>query len=110
MEGFNESYFTPEQLIDARIERLKKSEFDYKDLVPRWHNQPEYVEVWIEKDAMAGTFQSILEGLDVRIVPNKGFASMTSLYETVERLRHISQIGKHIHILYYGDLDPSGDY
>lgn len=68
---FNETYWTPEQLINLRIKRLNDTESDYTNYIPRWHNQPDYVEIWIEKDAMVGTFQSILEGLEVRIVPNK---------------------------------------
>jgi hypothetical protein len=60
---------------------------------------------------MAPTLQSILQGLDVRIVPNKGFSGMTFLYENVQRLLNvILEEHKHIHILYYGDFDPSGDY
>ncbi len=107
---FNEVYWTPQELIDARINQLQDTGKDYTDYIPRWHNQSNYVEVWLEKDAMVGTFQSILRGLEVRIVPMKGFASMSFLYETVKRLRHYRYLGKSIHILYYGDFDPSGDY
>ena len=59
IEDFNETYWTPQELIDARIDLLRRTEFDYTDHIPRWHNQPHYVEVWIEKDAMAAVFQSI---------------------------------------------------
>lgn len=107
---FDETYLTPQELIDARIKRLKDTEFDYTDLIPRWYDQPNYVEVWIEKDAMASTFQALLEDMDVRIVSNKGFASMTFLVETAQRLAHYMEMGKQVHILYYGDFDPSGDY
>jgi hypothetical protein len=101
---------TPGKLIDSRIEQLKNSELDYTDFIPRWHNQPHYVEVWIEKDAMAGVFQTILQGLEVRIVPMKGNASLTFLNECAERIKHFHNLGKRVHILYYGDFDPSGDY
>ena len=107
---FDETYWTPGQLIDARIKRLQDTESDYTNYIPRWHNQPNYVEVWIEKDAMVGTFDSILDGHEVRIVPNKGFASMTFLYENVKRLENYLHRAREVHILYYGDFDPSGDY
>jgi hypothetical protein len=110
IEGFNEEYWTPEQLIDARIKNLKNTESDYTEFIPRWHNQPHYVEVWIEKDAMAGVFQTILQSRDVRIVPMKGNASLTFLNECVERVFRFKDLGKKAHILYYGDFDPSGDY
>lgn len=110
IEDFNETYWTPQELIDARIESLKNSQFDYTDYIPRWHNQPHYVEDWIEKDSMAGVFQIILEGLDVRIVPMKGNVSWTFLNECANRIKHFMSLGKQIHILYYGDFDPSGEY
>lgn len=110
IDAFNEVYWTPEELIDARIESLKDTEYDYTRFIPRWHGQPHYVEVWIEKDAMAGVFQTILHGLDVRIVPMKGNASLTFLNECAKRISHYQSSGKDVHILYYGDFDPSGDF
>jgi len=108
--SFNEDFLTPQELIDARIDYLRATARDYNEYIPRWYSQPNYIEIWIEKDAMVGTFQSILEGYEVRIVPMKGFASLTFLYDTLQRLiRHQSE-GKSIHVLYYGDFDPSGDY
>lgn len=108
--SFNEDFFTPQELIDARIDYMKDTAKDYIEYIPRWHTQPHYVEIWIEKDAMVGTFQSILEGYEVRIVPMKGFASLTFLYNTLRRLTRHQLEGKSIHVLYYGDFDPSGDY
>jgi hypothetical protein len=106
--SFNEDYYTPNEVIDFRINNLLNTEQDYADFIPRWHNQPHYVEIWTEKDAMVGTFQSILEGYQVRIVPNRGFSSMIFLHETIQRLKRFQSKGKYIHILYYGDFDPSG--
>jgi hypothetical protein len=107
---WSEDYWTPEQVIDHRINELWNTENDYEAFIPMWHNQPHYVEIWTEKDAMVGTFQSILEEHYVRIVPMRGFSSLTFLYETVQRLKRLQIAGKSIHILYYGDFDPSGDY
>jgi hypothetical protein len=108
--SFDEKYYTPDDVIQSRIRRVLHTAKDYTDYIPRWHNQPNYVEVWIEIDAMVGTFRSILNGMQVRIVPMKGFASLTFLYETVQRLKTFQSAGKSIHILYYGDFDPSGDF
>ena len=107
---FNEEYWTPGELIDARADDLRNTESDYLDFVPKWHNQSHYVEIWIEKEAMVGTFESILQRLEVRIVPNKGFASMTFLYNNAQRLKNHLAVGKEVHVLYYGVFDPSGDY
>ena len=34
---------------------------NYPLQIPKWYNQPHYVEVWIEKDALRGTFRKISE-------------------------------------------------
>lgn len=75
----------------------------------RWYNQPEYVEVWIEKDALASTFNSFLRKQDVYIAVNKGYSSWTFLYDNAMRLQEKVDDNKNIHILYFGDFDPSGD-
>jgi hypothetical protein len=108
--NFNETFFEPNDYINRSLSVIKNIPEEYLNFIPRWHNQPEYVEVWSEKDAMSDIFQSILKGKDVRIIPHKGFTSLTFLYECVERLKQQKRQGKNIHILYYGDFDPSGDY
>lgn len=72
--------------------------------------QPKYVEVWIEKQAMHSTFENILEGYQVGIQSSKGFNSISMLYQAAIRLRRIKyKQNREIVILYFGDLDPSGD-
>lgn len=45
----------------------------------------------------------------MRIVPNKGFSSISFIHHNIERLKFYSNEGKEIHIRYFGDLDPSGE-
>jgi hypothetical protein len=78
-------------------------------MIPRWYKQPHYVEVWIEKQALADTFSSFLEGRDVRIVVNRGYSGWSFLFENCMRLLKVKRSRKEIHILYFGDFDPSGD-
>ena len=110
--NFNQEYYTLDAVINAKINGLKNLPRTYKDtMLPRWHNQPEYVEIWTEKAAMSGTFQSMLEGRDVVIVANKGYTSLTFLYENLVRLQEWKQEhDKNIHVLYFGDFDPSGEH
>jgi hypothetical protein len=88
---------------------LKQVPLHYR--IPRWYKQPHYVEVWIEKQALASTFESFLNGRDVRIVINKGFASWTFIHQNAQRLTQIvkEDPDRQIHILYFGDFDPSGE-
>jgi hypothetical protein len=124
IKDFNSEYKTIDKIISNRLEELKELPEDYPDYIPRWYKQPEYVELWNEKEAMAGTFQSLLEDRDIEIVSNKGFSSLTFLWNNMRRLDKWSKIGtkleemktgkvpkekKNIHILYFGDFDPSGE-
>jgi hypothetical protein len=107
--NFNDSYTHPEEYVMQYTQYLKRVPLHYR--IPRWYKQPHYVEVWIEKQALASTFESFLKGRDVRIVINKGFASWTFLHQNAQRLAQISKEdpGREIHILYFGDFDPSGE-
>lgn len=104
-----DAYFEPGQEITYLLKRLEKLPEEYIKSVPRWHNQTNYVEVWVEKNAMAGVFSSILtESRQVRIVPNGGWSSFSFESKNLKRLRYYQSKGKQVYVLYYGDYDPSG--
>jgi hypothetical protein len=107
LSDFVEEYQTSEQYVQSYINLLKNASQNYT--VPRWYKQQHYVEVWIEKQALAGTFSSFSTGRDVKIVVNRGYSGWSFLYENCMRLLKVEESGKEIHILYFGDLDPSGD-
>jgi hypothetical protein len=109
IQDFNDTYETMEEYIGRGISHLENATHDYVKGIPRWHGQPHYVEVWIEKDALSGTFKSILGNRQVKIVPNRGFSSISFSHENIERLKAYQDEGKEIHIRYFGDLDPSGE-
>jgi hypothetical protein len=110
VQDFNDIYQSPGQYVGKIIDYLENAPKDYRNMIPRWHEQPEYVEVWVEKDALADTLKSILRNRQVRIVPNRGFSSVPFSYDNIERLRDFQSEGKNVHILYFGDLDPSGEF
>ena len=106
--NFEENYRSPEQFIQLGINFLKNVPQSYT--VPRWHKQPQYVEVWIEKQALADTFISFLKERQVKVAVNKGYASWTFLYDNHKRLQQLTKkTGKNINVLYFGDFDPSGE-
>ena len=80
MLEIDDVYRSPEEHVKEHTDALKELPQKYPPL-PRWFNQPEYVEIWIEKNAMVAEFQSILNeaGLDVRLVPHGGYVSFTFL-------------------------------
>jgi len=75
----------------------------------RWENQPYYPEVFIEKKALQGVFQSVCHRKDVALGACKGYPSLTFLNEATQRFIAAEQGGKVPVILYFGDYDPSGE-
>jgi hypothetical protein len=86
--------------LDACLKNT--SRFYRRDL---WAAMPVYVEVWCEKDALAGVLLEETEPYDVPLMVAKGYASVTFLWGAA---RAIEARGKPAHIYHFGDLDPSG--
>jgi hypothetical protein len=70
-----------------------------------WDNQDAYVEVWTEKDAIAGVLMEVTRMWDVPLMVSRGFSSVTFLYSAAENIQYV---GKPTYIYYFGDHDPSG--
>ena len=79
-----------------------------------WYGQPEYVEVWQEKNDLLDGFDTLLEDVYVNIRSNKGFSSLAFLDRCCDELKEVIE-GKqleqeHVWIGYCGDWDPSGEH
>ena len=73
-----------------------------------WDTQEVYVEVWLEKDALAGVLLRETTPWDVPLMVTRGYPSVSYLYEAAEA---IGDCGKPTYIYYFddfGDYDPSG--
>jgi len=70
-----------------------------------WSNQPEYVEAWVEKDAIIGSIEDVTDDLGITVRVGRGFLSTTKAHEIAE---HFKSIDKPITVFYLGDHDPSG--
>lgn len=70
-----------------------------------WDEQKVYVEVWLEKDALAGVLYPITSEWDVPLMVTRGYPSLSFLYEAAEQ---IGETEKRTFIYYLGDHDPSG--
>ena len=75
--------------------------------VDMWKNQPWYVEVWVEKDALVGVVEAACTPLDVPYFSCRGYASQTALWEAGLRISSLPE-NKEVLILHLGDHDPSG--
>ena len=66
---------------------------------------PVYVEIWCEKDALAGVLMTETEIYDVPLMVAKGYASLSFLHSAAMTIRAKK---KPTYIYHFGDLDPSG--
>src|SRR5262249_48885635 len=70
-----------------------------------WDNQDAYVEVWLEKDALAGGLYEVTEQWDVPLMVTRGYPSISYLHSAAES---IEAEAKPAYLYYFGDHDPSG--
>ena len=71
-----------------------------------WGNQPAYVEVWLEKDALSGIFEDVLKEYGVTLNVGRGFDGWDSIRKAALRFKDCQ---KPVSVLYFGDFDPSGE-
>jgi hypothetical protein len=76
--------------------------------IDRWSDQPNYVEVMVEKQALEGVLRPVCSELDVPFTANKGYSSSSAMYEASKRFLQRMDDGKELHVIYLGDHDPSG--
>lgn len=121
--------------------------FNYR--LPRWAGQEHYVELWVEKDALAGVLRPIAREYHITLMVNRGYSSASAMYEAAQRfatncgidrvpgegdpsddrdeeeleadreryldeadretLRAAEEGTRRPHLLYLGDMDPSGE-
>ena len=72
-----------------------------------WAGQENYMEVWIEKDALINIVEQICEPLDVSHFSCRGYVSQSEMWEAAQRLKQRAR-DKHIVLIHLGDHDPSG--
>lgn len=70
-----------------------------------WDSQDAYVEVWSEKEAIAGVLLKATWDWDVPLLVCRGYPSLTYLHDAAFE---IERQGKPAWLYYFGDHDPSG--
>ncbi len=96
-----------EEKIQDGIELVDYALDDYRKNI--WENQPNYVEVWIEKKALISAFERHCKQYKVGLCPCKGYPSLTFMNDAAQRYRIAGDNGKNLVMLYFGDYDPSGE-
>ncbi len=129
--------------IEDRV-RVPKRASEFRDLkhlteaagyayrLPRWEGQDNYVELWVENDALAGVLAPIANRYHITLMVNRGYSSQSAMYEAgqrflanrfteihtndlknkkrlvVDSLRPGEKV-RDLNLLYLGDHDPSGE-
>ena len=70
--------------------------------------QENYLEVWVEKEALLGVIEPVCSGLDVIYLACKGYYSQSAMWEAAQRILAAQESGKKAVVLHLGDHDPSG--
>jgi hypothetical protein len=71
--------------------------------------QDNYMEVWIEKDALIGVIENICRKLDIPYFSCRGYVSLSTMWQAaLHRIIPEGRKGKKTYILHLGDHDPSG--
>lgn len=107
---------TPEKYLKDRIEGLSDCWMWYN--LKMWSSQQNFVEVWVEKDALASVVNQAAKPYRVLIFPSRGFSSYTKIKEAILRLSINSKMdivdknfylkSKPTYVLHLADHDPSG--
>jgi len=106
--------------IEDRIRiPYKHSEFDdLEDLIEaainsyrlnRWKGQKNYVELWVEKDALSGVLKPIADKYHITLMVNRGYSSASAMYGASKRFINEAIEKENCILLYLGDFDPSGE-
>jgi hypothetical protein len=78
-------------------------------MLDRWEDQPYRVEVWIEKEALAGVISRICQELDVPYFACKGYTSQSEMWNAARRMAGYKEYYHQVPvIIHLGDHDPSG--
>lgn len=73
-----------------------------------WARQENYVEVWVEKDALLGVVERACKRYDVPHMACKGYLSASEAWRAGNRFRDAADSGRSCYLLHLGDHDPSG--
>lgn len=90
---------TPGDIIDSAA---------YSYHLDYWDGQKNYIEVWVEKDALVGIVGQVCGQLDVNYFSCRGYVSQSEMWGAAQRLLRYKKTGKDIVLLHLGDHDPSG--
>lgn len=95
----NSHWGTPVEIMKSAVESYR---------IDKWASQPYRVEVWIEKDALAGIIAGICSEMDIDYFSCRGYTSASEMWKAGRRMQGYMYDGQDVAVLHFGDHDPSG--
>ena len=89
--------------FDTMEEALRLTAETYRRSL--WTNADAYVEVWLEKDALAGVLYPVTNEYDVPLMVTRGYPSLSFLASSADAIAYQD---RPCYLYYLGDHDPSG--
>ena len=90
---------SPTQIVEAIASQYR---------IDKRADQEVRVEVWVEKEALAGVVQRAARGADVAHFSCRGYVSQSELYNAGQRFQAYIESGQKVVVVHLGDHDPSG--
>ena len=73
-----------------------------------WETQDNYIETWVEKDALIAVVEKAASRLNCPCFSCRGYTSQTAMHDAALRFIKKVEQGKECILIYLGDHDPSG--
>ena len=98
-------YESAEDYLKQKLSGLQDSWKGFT--MPMWEEQPVYVLISLEKDALSRLVSRVANQYSVRTFPTRGYPSF-SYVQIMANYMQTRLAGKPTVLLYFGDFDPSG--
>ncbi len=98
-------YESAEDYLKQKLSSLQDSWKSFT--MPMWEDQPVYLLISLEKDALSRLVSRIANQYSVRTFPTRGYPSF-SYVQIMANYMQTRLNGKPTTVLYFGDFDPSG--
>lgn len=95
----NSHWDNPSQIIRSAVQQYA---IDLRE------GQPNYIEVWVEKEALVEVVAKACRKLDVPYFACRGYVSQSEMWAASRRFKEKAGMGGEPHIIHLGDHDPSG--
>jgi hypothetical protein len=100
--GGDYGFFNIEEYLNSRFNEFLSSPKVYSRNM--WSDQPEFVVVFVEKDALSRVLSNVADHYNVMTAVSRGYASYTYIIQIIERF----PVDKETTVLHFADHDPSG--